>query len=119
MNAPSDKKVLTPELVEEYYNHLKNWNEPVRQPSPEVPKRWSTSDFQTLSGYAVRVAKGSTLPEFDHFLRTGELAHPIKMSPAEMELLQGGSPTTEWIGAIGAWGAGAVVAAGAAACASD
>jgi len=115
MNAPQ-KKVLTPETVEEYYNQLRNWNEPNRQASPDVPKRWSGNDFQALSGYAIRVAKNTTLPEFDHFLHTGELPHAIKMTPAEMEVLQGGSPTTEWIGAVGSWGAGAIVAAGAAAC---
>jgi len=115
MNAP-EQKTLTPEVVEQYYNHLRNWNEPVRQMSPDVPKRWNTGDFQALSGYAIRVAKNTTLPEFDHFLHTGELPHAIKMTPAEMEVLQGGSRATEWLGAVGAWGAGAVVAAGAAAC---
>lgn len=111
--APKD---LTPEHVQEYYNKLRNWNEPVRQESSDVPKRWSSGEFQALSGYAQRVAKSTSLQEFDHFLRTGELAVPVKMTPAEMEVIMGGSPTTEWIGAIGAWGGGAIVAAGAAAC---
>jgi hypothetical protein len=111
-----EKKELTPEHVEEYYNKLRAWNEDVRQPSPEVPKKWNAGEFQTLTGYAIRVAKNTTLKEFEQFLHTGELASPIKMTPAEMEVLQGGSRATEWIGAVGAWGGGAIVAAGAAAC---
>jgi|SwirhirootsSR1_FD_contig_31_2703436_length_1964_multi_3_in_0_out_0_1 hypothetical protein len=109
---------LTPENVETYYNKLRNWHEEVRQPPDnEVPTRWTASEFQVLTGYTMRVAKNTSLQEFDHFLRTGELTTPIKMSPAEMELLMGGSRATEWLGAVGAWGAGAIVAAGAAACA--
>lgn len=110
-------KELTPERVQEYYTKLRNWNEPVRQESSEVPKRWTTGEFQALSGYAIRVAKSSTLEEFDHFLRTGETAVPVKMTPAEMEVVMGGSPATEWLGAAASWGGGAIVAAGAAACA--
>ena len=110
---------LSPEHVETYYQKLRNWKEAVRQPPDnleEVPTRFNADEFQVLTGYTMRVAKHTTLPEFDKFLRTGELMTPIKMTPAEMEVLMGGSPTTEWIGAVGAWGAGAIAAAGAAAC---
>ncbi|HEY0193185.1 MAG TPA: hypothetical protein VGC42_18840 [Kofleriaceae bacterium] len=110
---------LTPENVEAYYQKCRNWTEEVRQApdNPEdVPTRFNADEFQVLTGYTIRVAKHTSLSEFDAFLRTGELATPIKMTPAEMEVLMGGSRTTEWIGAVGAWGGGAVVAAGAAAC---
>jgi hypothetical protein len=116
MTTKPQPKELTPEGVEHYYNALRNWTEAKREPSAEVPKRWNANEFQALSGYAIRVAKSTTLDQFNHFLHTGETPTPIKMTPAELEVLQGGSKTTDWLGAAAAWGAGAVVAAGAAAC---
>jgi hypothetical protein len=115
MVNPSQKD-LSPEAVATYYNNLRNWTETKREPSAEVPKRWNANEFQALSGYAIRVAKNTTLDEFSHFLHTGETPTPIKMTPAELEVLQGGSKATDWLGAAGAWGAGAIAAAGAAAC---
>jgi hypothetical protein len=79
----------------------------------KIPVKWNASEYQIVSGYATRVAQNSTLPEFQQFIRTGAPANPVKMSPAEMELLQGGSATTDWLLAVGA----AAGAAGAAACA--
>jgi hypothetical protein len=91
-------KDLTPENVNEYYTKLRSSTVAVRQPPKDAPKRWSADEFQVASGYAIRVAKSTTLPEFDHFLRTGELTVPVKMTPSEMEVLMGGSPATTWIG---------------------
>jgi len=79
----------------------------------KIPIKWNPSEFQAASGYAVRVAQNSTLPEFVEFIRTGQPVHPVKMTPTEMELLQGGSRATDWIIAAGS----AAGAAGAAFCA--
>jgi hypothetical protein len=79
----------------------------------KIPTKWNPSEFQVASGYAIRVAQNSTLPEFSQFIRTGQPVHPVKMTPAEMELLQGGSRATDWITAVGS----VAVAAGAAFCA--
>ncbi|HEY1553574.1 MAG TPA: hypothetical protein VGF94_02010 [Kofleriaceae bacterium] len=79
----------------------------------KLPVKWNPSEFQTASAYAVRVAQNSTLDEFVTFIHTGEPAHPVKMTPAEMELVQGGSRATDWIIAAGA----VAVAAGSACCA--
>jgi hypothetical protein len=56
----------------------------------KVASKWSPSEFQIASGFAVRVAQNSTLPEFKQFIRTGVPVNPVKMTPGEMELLQGG-----------------------------
>jgi hypothetical protein len=79
----------------------------------KIPVKWNAAEFQIVSGYATRVAQHSTLPEFQQFIRTGAPVNPVKMTPAEMELLQGGSRVTDWIMAVGAVAA----AGGAAACA--
>ena len=79
----------------------------------KMPLKWNPTEFQVASGYAVRVAQNSTLDEFAQFIRTGTPVNPVKMTPAEMELLQGGSRATDWITAAGA----AATAAGAAFCA--
>ncbi|HEY1553575.1 MAG TPA: hypothetical protein VGF94_02015 [Kofleriaceae bacterium] len=79
----------------------------------KAPTKWNPSEFQTVSGYAVRVAENSSLDEFKQFIHTGEPVHPVKMTPAEMELLQGGSRATDWIIAVGS----VATAAGAACCA--
>ena len=78
----------------------------------KTPVKWNPSEFQTVSAYATRVAQNSTLDEFKQFIRTGEPVNPVKMTPAEMELLQGGSRATDWITAAGA----VAVAAGSAFC---
>jgi hypothetical protein len=78
----------------------------------KVKTKWNPSEFQIASAYAVRVAQNSDLKEFGEFLRTGTPVHPVKMTPAEMELIQGGSRVTDWIIAVGT----AAAAAGAACC---
>lgn len=78
----------------------------------KIATKWNPSEFQVASAYAVRVAQNSTLPEFREFIKTGTPVHPVKMTPAEMELIQGGSRATDWITAVGV----AATAAGAAFC---
>jgi len=50
----------------------------------------------------------STFEQYKEFMVTGLSPVPVKMTPAEMELLMGGK-ATEWIKAVG-WVAGAVAA---------
>jgi len=97
--------------VEQMYNKLLAGASEKRE--AKIPVKWNASEFQIVSGYATRVAQNSTLPEFQQFIRTGMPVNPVKMTPSELELLQGGSATTDWLLAIGA----AAGAAGAAACA--
>lgn len=107
---------LSPETVKEYYNQLRALPEGGELEGPEddipkiIPQRWTDADWNTAAGFARKVALGTSLEEFDQFLRTGELTVPIKMTPAEMEILMGGS-AKEWIGAVGAIGVAAAVAA--------
>jgi hypothetical protein len=108
---------LSPETVKQYYDQLRALPEGGRLDGPEddvpkivVPKRWTDADWNTAAEFCRKVAKGTTLEEFDQFLRSGELTVPIKMTPAEMEVLMGGS-AKEWIGAVGAIGVAAAVAA--------
>ena len=97
--------------IEEMYNDLLASANTKR--TAKVPTKWNPSEFQTASAYAVRVAQNSTLDEFVQFIHTGEPVNPVKMTPAEMELLQGGSRATDWLIAAGSVAA----AAGAACCA--
>lgn len=85
------------------------------QREQKIPTKWNPSEFQIVSGYAVRVAQNSTLDEFKQFIRTGTPVNPVKMTSAEMELLQGGSRGSDWVGAVGTFlgGVGACVAAAA------
>lgn len=111
---------LSPETVKQYYDRLRALPEGGRLDEVDagsdddirkvVPQRWTDADWNTAAEFARKVAKGTTLEEFDRFLHSGELTVPIKMTPGEMEVLMGGSPK-EWIGAAGAVG---VAAAGAA-----
>jgi hypothetical protein len=74
--------------IEKIYNKLlTTTNEKLEQ---KIPPHCNPSEYQIVSGYAVRVAQNSTLPEFKQFIRTGLPVNPVKMTPAEMELLQGG-----------------------------
>ena len=83
----------TDQEIEEMYIKLKGSADQVRKADPksEFATKWNGPQFQIVSGYAVRVAKNTTLKEFNEFMRTGHLAQPVKMTAAEMELLQGGS----------------------------
>src|SRR5512133_1217174 len=93
-------KQWTDQEIEGMYNKLLATAKEKRD--AKIPIKWNPSEFQVASGYAVRVAQNSTLDEFKQFIRTGAPVHPVKMTPAEMELLQGGSRATDWITAVGA-----------------
>lgn len=112
--------------MREMYESLRAWTDPKRSPNPlprlkdQLPvNRWTPGEFQTASGYAIRVAKNTNFDEFKHFIQTGELTVPVKMTPAEMEVLMGGSPTTDWLKCTGWIGGAAIGAAGAAAACND
>ena len=115
--GPTMANDLSSETVKQYYDQLRALPEGGQLDGPDdvipniIPQRWTDADWNTAAEFARKVAKGTTLEEFDQFLRNGELTVPIKMSPAEMEVLMGGS-VKEWIGAAGAIG----VAAAASAC---
>lgn len=121
--TPEIKTHATDEEMHSMYDRLRSWTDTNRVPHPldrlkdRLPvTKWSPSEFQTASGYAMRVAKNTNFDEFKHFIQTGELTVPIKMTPAEMEVLLGGSPTTDWLKATGWIGGAAIGAAGAACC---
>ena len=103
-------KQWTEQEIEGMYNKLLATAKEKRE--AKIPVKWNPSEFQLASGYAVRVAQNSTLAEFAEFIRTGAPVNPVKMTPAEMELIAGGSATTDWLVAVGT----AAVAAGAAFC---
>jgi len=112
---------LTPETVKKYYDQLRALPEGVLpeesgDPLPAVPARWTDADCNIAAEFAKRVAKATTLQEFEDFCRTGELIVPIKITPAEMEVLMGGGPFGNWVGAVGAIG---MAASGAAACSNN
>ena len=86
---------------------------PERNPRPQ---KWSAADFTTATGYVKRVAKTHTLDEFKEFIRTGQPVHPVKMTPAEMEVLMGGTPFHEWAGTVGTGFAAVAVAVAVAMC---
>jgi len=122
MTATDIKRTASDQEIQTMYDRLRNWNDPKRTPHPperlkdKLPvNKWSQSEFQVASGFAIRVAKNTTYDEFKHFIQTGELNVPVKMTPAEMEFLQGGSPATDWIKATG-WIGGAAIGAAGAAC---
>ena len=94
------------------YNKLREPNRDHSTPPVDAPdhiKKFSPEEAKIASGYAVRVAKASTFEQFKEFAATGVSPVPVKMSPAEMELLMGGK-ATEWIKAVG-WVAGSVASA--------
>jgi hypothetical protein len=95
------------------YNKLREPNRDHSTPPVDAPdhiKKFSPEEAKIASGYAVRVAKASTFEQFKEFAATGVSPVPVKMSPAEMELLMGGGPIATWVKAAG-WVAGAVCAA--------
>jgi hypothetical protein len=117
------KRSASDEEIKAMYDRLRNWTDAKRTPHPperlkdKLPvNKWSQSEFQVASGFAIRVAKNTKYEEFKHFIQTGELTVPIKMTPAEMEVLQGGSRFTDWAKATGWIGGAAIGAAGAACC---
>jgi hypothetical protein len=120
----SFRQGLTPETVKKYYDELRSPPSGVDPSGSEaasatqlIPTRWTDQDFNIAFGYVGKVAKASTLEEFEHFLRTGECTVPVKMTPAEMEVMMGGGPIATWIGAVGA--AASIVGAAAASCSNS
>jgi hypothetical protein len=121
--TPEIKTHASDEEMQVMYDKLRSWTDATREPHPterlkdKLPvDRWTPTEFQVASGYAIRVAKNTNFDEFKHFIQTGELTVPIKMTPAEMEFLMGGSRVTDWLKATGWIGGAAIGAAGAAAC---
>lgn len=94
--------------IREVYNKLRERNRDHSTPQADAPIKYNPDDYKVAAGYAVRVAQASTFEQFKEFMSTGLSPVPVKMSPAEMELLMGGK-ATEWIKAVG-WVAGAVAA---------
>jgi hypothetical protein len=82
--------------IKEMYEDLKT-SDPTAAPDKNPnPQKWTAAEFSTALGYTRRVAKSHTLDEFNQFVRTGQPIHPVKMTPAEMEVLMGGSPFHSW-----------------------
>jgi hypothetical protein len=94
------------------YNKLRDPNRDHSTPPADAPDviKFNPEESKIAAGYAVRVAKASTFEQFKEFAATGVSPVPVKMSPAEMELLMGGGPIATWVKAAG-WVAGAVCAA--------
>jgi hypothetical protein len=120
----SFRQNLTPETVKKYYDELRSPPSGADPSEAEaasatklIPTRWTDQDFNVAFGYVGKVAKASTLEEFEHFLRTGECLVPVKMTPAEMEVMMGGGPIATWVGAVGA--AASIVGAAAASCSNS
>ena len=99
----------TDDELREVYNKLRDPNRDHSTPQPDAPVKFNPDDYKVAVGYAVRVAQASTFEQYKEFMLTGLSPVPVKMTPAEMELLMGGGPVTEWIKAAG-WVAGAVAA---------
>lgn len=76
----------------------------------DAPVKYNPDEYKTAVGYAIRVAQACTFEQYKEFILTGLSPVPVKMTPAEMELLMGGSPVTEWLKSAG-WVAGAIVSA--------
>jgi len=94
----------------ELYNKLRDPSRDHSVPPPDAPAvKFSPEEGRVAAGYAVRVANASTFEQFKEFVATGISPVPVKMSPAEMELLMGGGPIATWVKAVG-WVAGAAVA---------
>jgi hypothetical protein len=92
------------------YDRLRDPNRDHATPQPDAPVRFNPEEYNVAVGYAVRVAQVSTFDQYKEFMLTGVSPVPVKMSPAEMELLMGGGRFTTWAKATG-WVAGAVAAA--------
>jgi hypothetical protein len=99
----------TDDELREVYNKLRDPNRDHSTPQADAPVKYNPEDFKVAAGYAVRVAQASTFEQYKEFMLTGLSPVPVKMSPAEMELLMGGK-ATEWIKAVG-WVAGSVASA--------
>ena len=99
----------TDDELREVYNKLRDPNRDHSTPQPDAPVKFNPDDYKVAVGYAVRVAQISTFEQYKEFMITGLSPVPVKMTPAEMELLMGGGRATDWIKSVG-WVAGAVAA---------
>ena len=95
--------------LRDVYNKLREPNRDHSVQEPDAPVKFNPDDYKVAVSYAVRVAHASTFEQYKEFMITGLSPVPVKMTPAEMELLMGGKPT-EWIKAVG-WVAGSVASA--------
>jgi len=100
----------TDDELREVYNRLRDPNRDHSAQQADAPVKFNPDDYKVAVGYAIRVAQVSTFEQYKEFMTTGLSPVPVKMTPAEMELLMGGGPVTEWIKAAG-WVAGSVAAA--------
>jgi len=99
----------TDDELREVYNKLRDPNRDHSAQQADAPVKFNPDDYKVAVGYAVRVAQVSTFEQYKEFMITGLSPVPVKMTPAEMELLMGGK-ATEWIKAVG-WVAGSVASA--------
>jgi|SRR4051812_22656997 len=95
--------------LREIYDKLRDPNRDHSAPA-DAPVKFNPDDYKVAVGYAARVAQASTFEQYKEFMITGLSPVPVKMTPAEMELLMGGGPVTEWIKSVG-WVAGSVASA--------
>ncbi len=101
----------TDDELREIYNHLRDPNrDHSKQEWADAPVKFEPDEYKVAVGYAMRVAQASTFEQYKEFMTTGLSPVPVKMTPAEMELLMGGGRVTDWIKA-GGWVAGAVASA--------
>lgn len=100
----------TDDELREVYNKLRDPNRDHSAQVADAPVKFNPDDYKVAMGYAVRVAQASTFEQYKEFMITGQSPVPVKMTPAEMELLMGGGRITDWIKA-GGWVAGSVAAA--------
>jgi len=98
--------------LRDIYNKLRDPNRDHSIQPADAPVKFNPADHKTAVGYATRVAKASTFEQYKEFILTGVSPVPVKMSPAEMELLMGGGPFATWAKNVG-WVAGGVAAASA------
>src|SRR5512140_185785 len=99
----------TDDQLREVYNKLRDPNRDHSAQQADTPVKFNPDDYKVAVGYAIRVAQVSTFEQYKEFMITGLSPVPVKMTPAEMELLMGGK-ATEWIKAVG-WVAGSVASA--------
>jgi len=99
-----DKKdQFNDQQIAELYNQLLALDRARAPRQQKVATRFSDSEFQTATAYAIRVAKNHTLDEFKEFVRTGKPVNPVKMTAAEMQLLvggEGGEDEGDWVGEV-------------------
>jgi len=88
---------INDDQIAEMYNQLLALDRTRAPRQQKSATRWTDSEFQSASNYAIRVAKSHTLAEFKEFVRTGQPVNPVKMTASEMELLMGAGRDGDWI----------------------